>query len=112
MSREITTRSPFTLIDSGKNKEMLFNLLHNPLERVLQLKGCGRLYDDISRNDTPAAFMEALISALNVTTDLTEAGGSPRGALKNLFTVFRRGRTGAFLQVSSQSSPVRPSRSR
>lgn len=67
-----TTNNQFSLTPKGKSNSMLFNLLSSPLERLLHLKGCGRLYDDLSRESSPVSFMQKMLSALNVTTDLTE----------------------------------------
>lgn len=64
-------KSPFSLVSDNENRKNILSFLKHPIERVLSLRGCEKIYERISNLDTPLAFMRGLLSEMNISTTTT-----------------------------------------
>lgn len=58
---------------TGRNKAALLSLLRQPLDRMLGLRECNRIYTTLMNQTDPHLFMRAAMTHLNIHPDLSDS---------------------------------------
>lgn len=72
MPRRSNRKSLFSLSSGSGTSNLFFHLLSNPLEKVLSLKGCDKIYTSASNHKSALGFMRGVLSELNVKVAVSD----------------------------------------